>query len=42
MAEAGKLTQDMLVAGVVETVVRESVILKYLPWMTITGSAVTD
>ncbi len=41
MAEAGKLTQDMLVAGVVETVVKESVILKYLPWMTITGSALT-
>ncbi|MDP9379476.1 MAG: phage major capsid protein [Chloroflexota bacterium] len=41
MAEAAKLTQDMLVAGVVETVVKESAILKYLPWMTITGSALT-
>ena len=41
MAEAAKLTQDMLVAGVVETVVKESAILKYLPWMTVTGSALT-
>lgn len=41
MAEAAKLTQDMLVAGVVETVIKESAILKYLPWMTITGSALT-
>ncbi len=41
MAEAAKLTQDMLVAGVVETVVKESAILKYVPWMTVTGSALT-
>jgi HK97 family phage major capsid protein len=41
MAEAAKLTQDMLVAGVVETVVKESAVLKYLPWMTVTGSALT-
>ncbi len=41
MAEAQKLTQDMLVAGVVETVVKESSVLKYLPWMTIVGSGLT-
>lgn len=41
MAEAAKLTNDMLVAGVVETIVKESPVLKYLPWMTVTGSALT-
>ncbi len=41
MAEAAKLTQDMLVAGVVETIIKESAVLKYLPWMTVTGSALT-
>ncbi len=41
MAEAAKLTQDMLVAGVIETIIKESSILKYLPWMTVTGSALT-
>jgi len=41
MAEAAKLTQDMLVAGVVETIIKESEVLKYLPWMTVTGSALT-
>ncbi len=31
----------MLVAGVVETIVKESAVLKYLPWMTVTGAALT-
>lgn len=41
LSEASKLTNDMLVAGVVETIIKESAVLKYLPWMTITGSALT-
>src|SRR3954465_10948155 len=39
--EAAKLTQDMLLRGVIETIVRESMILELLPFMEVTGTAVT-
>jgi hypothetical protein len=39
-AEAAKLTQDMLLRGVIETIVKESAILQVLPFMEVTGSAV--
>lgn len=38
--EAAKLTQDMLVRGVIDTVVKESQILTMLPFMEVQGSAV--
>lgn len=41
MAEAAKLTQDMLVRGVIETMITESAVLKYLPFMTLVGNALT-
>ena len=40
-AEAAKLTQDLLLRGVVETIVRESPLLALLPFMEVTGTAVT-
>jgi hypothetical protein len=39
--EAAKLTQDMLLRGVIETIVKESQLLDYLPFMEVTGTAVT-
>jgi hypothetical protein len=39
--EAAKLTQDMLLRGVIETIVKESELLDYLPFMDVTGTAVT-
>lgn len=39
--EAAKLTQDMLLRGVIETIVTESQILQLLPFMEVTGTAVT-
>src|SRR3954453_20261079 len=39
--EAAKLTQDMMVRGVIETIVTESMILELLPFMEVTGTAVT-
>lgn len=39
--EAAKLSNDMLVRGVIETVVKESSVLSYLPFMQVTGTAVT-
>jgi HK97 family phage major capsid protein len=39
--EAAKLTQDMLLRGVIETVVKESSILAVLPFMQVVGSALT-
>src|SRR4051794_2888734 len=39
--EAAKLTQDMLLRGVIETIVTESMILELLPFMEVTGTAVT-
>lgn len=41
LIEAGKLTQDLLLRGVIETIVSESSILGYLPFMDITGNALT-
>jgi HK97 family phage major capsid protein len=40
-AEAAKLTQDLLLRGVIETVVKESQLLQLLPFMEVTGTAVT-
>lgn len=39
-AEAAKLTQDLLLRGVIETIVRESQLLQWLPFMEVTGTAV--
>lgn len=41
MAEAAKLTQDLLLRGVIETIVIESQLLAYLPFMSVTGNALT-
>jgi HK97 family phage major capsid protein len=40
-AEAAKLTQDMMLRGVIETVVKESSVLSVLPFMQVVGSALT-
>lgn len=40
-AEAAKLTQDLLVRGVIETIVKESSLLRWLPFMETTGTSVT-
>lgn len=39
--EAAKLTQDMLLRGVIETIVQESAVLQVLPFMEVTGTAIT-
>lgn len=39
--EAAKLTNDLLLRGVIETIIKESSVLGMLPFMEITGSAVT-
>ena len=39
--EAAKLTQDMMLRGVIETIITESMILELLPFMEVTGTAVT-
>jgi Phage capsid family len=41
LTEASKLSNDMLMQGVVETVVRESPILQSLPFIEITGNGLT-
>jgi hypothetical protein len=41
LVEAAKLTQDLLLRGVIETIVSESQALVYLPFMELTGSALT-
>lgn len=38
LSEAAKLTQDMLLRGVVETIVEESAVLRHLPFMTVVGN----
>ena len=38
--EAAKLTNDMLLRGVIDTVVKESSVLQLLPFMEVTGTAV--
>ncbi|HMA35801.1 MAG TPA: phage major capsid protein [Chloroflexia bacterium] len=40
LADAAKLTQNMLVRGVIETLIAESSVLQYLPFLTVTGSGV--
>jgi hypothetical protein len=40
-AEAAKLTQDLLLRGVIETIVTESMILELLPFMEVVGTSVT-
>ena len=40
-AEAAKLTQDLLLRGVIETIIKESQLLQLLPFMEVTGTAVT-
>lgn len=39
--EAAKLTSDLLLRGVIETVVSESAVLQHLPFVDVTGSALT-
>jgi hypothetical protein len=39
--EAAKLTNDLLLRGVIETIVKESQLLARLPFMDVTGTAVT-
>ena len=40
VADAASLSNDLLVRGVIETIVKESAILQYLPFMPVTGTAV--
>lgn len=40
-SEAAKLSNDLLVRGVIETVVKESSVLRYLPFLQVTGTTVT-
>jgi hypothetical protein len=40
-AEAAKLTDDLLLRGVIETIVRESEVLTHLPFTDVTGTAIT-
>lgn len=39
-SDAASLSNDLLVRGVIETIVKESAILQYLPFMPVTGTAV--
>ncbi|HET7035346.1 MAG TPA: phage major capsid protein, partial [Thermomicrobiaceae bacterium] len=41
LVEAAKLTQDLLLRGVIETIIKESSVLTSLPFMNVTGTAVT-
>ena len=36
--EAAKLTQDMMLRGVIETIITESMILELLPFMDVNGT----
>ena len=40
LSDAAKLTQDLLLRGVIETILTESRVLTYLPFLTVVGSAV--
>jgi HK97 family phage major capsid protein len=40
-AEAAKLTQDLMVRGVIDTIVKDSQLFQLLPFMDVTGTAVT-
>ena len=37
-AEAAKLTQDLLLRGVIETIIKESQVLQLLPFMEMKGT----
>jgi hypothetical protein len=39
--EAAKLTQDLMVRGVIDTIVKDSQLFQFLPFMDVTGTAVT-
>ncbi len=39
--EAAKLTNDMFLRGVIETIIKESPVLMMLPFMEVTGTALT-
>jgi len=41
LAEASKLSQDMLLTGVVETVIQESPVLQALPFIRVAGNGLT-
>lgn len=41
LATAQNMTQDVLVQGVVETLIKESAVLRYLPFMELNGSGLT-
>ena len=41
LAEASKLSNDMLLQGVVETIVKESPVLQVLPFIEIVGNGLT-
>jgi len=41
LTEAGKLSNDMLLQGVVETIVKDSPILQKLPFIEIVGNGLT-
>ncbi|HYI24271.1 MAG TPA: phage major capsid protein, partial [Thermomicrobiales bacterium] len=40
-AEAAKLSNNMLLRGVIETIVKDAPVLSFLPFMDVTGTAVT-
>ncbi|MBF6596249.1 MAG: phage major capsid protein [Thermaceae bacterium] len=39
LADAGRLSQDVLVKGVIETIIEESAVLNYLPFVTLNGNS---
>src|SRR2546426_1067949 len=39
LQDAARLSQDMLVRGVVETVIEESAVLRYLPFISVVGNS---
>ncbi|MFQ5860853.1 MAG: major capsid protein, partial [Dehalococcoidia bacterium] len=41
LAEAAKLSQDMLLTGVIETIIQESPILQTLPFIEVVGNGLT-
>ncbi len=41
LAEANKLSNDMLLQGVVETIVKESPVLQQMPFIEIAGNGLT-
>ena len=39
LAESAKLSQDMLQRGVIETIIEDSPMLRYLPWIQVEGNS---